>query len=204
MAGLTAAVVEQTLGRALNAVDSILARRRKREESIRADTVDDLEALGEIVKTLDNLALNLLAGFQDPGVIDDPARLEAHVAATRSYLMSNELRPTLVGLDGQLVDRAERTPRGLQKVAGFAPAVEALHDHVEQFINGLGWSASTGVMRPELEELCRRGDARRAEGGPAADILDFAQQAGESYDRLRSDRIVSQVKVLSGRLHPGA
>src|SRR5688572_25904913 len=79
----------------LRFIDEVLARRQKHQNDLLSALSDDLDIVSNIITTLDNLFIDLVRGFANARLTEQPAQLQTHVEETRKYLTSRNLLPKL-------------------------------------------------------------------------------------------------------------
>lgn len=189
--------VDLGIAETVRTVDKILLRRRNRKSEALADFVanlsDGLEASSEIIKTLDNIFIELVRGFASKTITGDQTLLDAHVEETRKYLTSRDLLPRLedcigvisaASVDSRMKDRTFRD---------IVSTLRSLTARLQLYRDQLGRGGVTGVGQTQewnLETLCER-SLKYEYGGGKIDITiaDMAEEVLRNQDFDVSDNI---------------
>lgn len=143
----------------ISTVNEILSRRRNRKENLMSNLSEELVVISEIVKTLDNLFIDLARGFANNNITENPTLLQAHIDETYKYLTRRELLPLLekhIGIiSGAAVDPRLRGRNYREMVS----VLISITGKVNVYREKLGRGGITGVGQMEewnLQTLCER------------------------------------------------
>ena len=128
---MAAVNIDVGIGECIRTVDSIAERRKAGKRSFYDDLSANLEAVAEIVRTLDNLFIALVRGFSDPRITSDPQALSAHVSEAMRYLTHRELLPRLETMIGEIKETSVH--RKIANHEELAEVLAALVDSLERY-----------------------------------------------------------------------
>lgn len=185
--------VEVGIANCVQVVDSILSRRKNRKEDFLHDLRDDLEAVSEIVSTLDNLFIDLVMGFTNKKIISDPELLQDHIRSSRDYLTKRELLRRFEELQGTISGAAYTQKLRSKEYRELVQPLRSLVKRLAQYRYELGEGAETSVGHMQewnLQTLCERAE-KRPYGGGVVDIAisEMAEEVFLNHDFDHSDSI---------------
>jgi hypothetical protein len=137
--------VDLGISECIRTIDSIKARKAERRESFLDDLCDDVDAVEEVVKTFDNLFIELVRGFGDKHIADNPASLEAHMEHTMTYLKGRDLLPVLEDLIGGISGIASDKRLRRRVYRDLVSTLRDLEKRLNSFREQLGKGSITGV-----------------------------------------------------------
>lgn len=189
--------VDLGISECIRTIDSIKARRAERRESFLDDLCDDVDAVEEIVKTFDNLFIELVRGFGDKHIEDNPALLEAHMEYTRKYLTGRDLLPVLMDLIGEISGFAsDKRLRG-RVYRDLVSTLRDLEKRLDSFREQLGTGAMTGVGQTnELNLMSLWEKANNSSSHSDFTLFELAEEVFRNHDFDLSDSI----HRLAGRI----
>jgi len=192
--------VDIGIGECVSSVDKILTRRHQRAADYFADLVDDLEAVSEIVNTLDNLFIELIRGFESSNLLQNKNKLNVHLEETMKYLTKRELLKPLEDFIGNIEAAAYTKKLKPKKYRDLVSALRSISKRLNEYREQLGRGAITGVGQMKdwnLMTLWERGNDVLKDRFEWRDLLEIAEEVHRNQDFGLSDsihRLIGQAK----------
>lgn len=182
--------VDLGIGECIRVIDSINGRRAKRKEDFLADLCDDLDAVEQVVKTLDDLFIALVGGFADASIVDDSALLKAHMEQTMVYFRSRNLLPILEDLRGRISGSAYDRRLKHRRYRDLVSTLRALEKRLDSYREELGKGSMTFVGQANelnLMSLWEKADDDSLYGDIT--LIELAEEVFRNHDFDLSDSI---------------
>ncbi|HEC36710.1 hypothetical protein LCGC14_0517730 [marine sediment metagenome] len=141
--------VKFNVDKCLKAIDDIFKRRRDRKENFVQDVSDSLDAIHEIIKTMNNIFLMLVGNFTNKKVTSNSKRLSKLIEETNKYLSIQDLLPKLQDGIGIIEGVAKDQRFKDKKYSIIKSDLLDLKKRVEEYREELGKGGITGVGMKE-------------------------------------------------------
>jgi hypothetical protein len=190
------------LGRIVEVAEKILARRDERDREVWADLADELEALAVVVRRVNKLYEDVLAGIQNNPPRSTRARDRA-IEDARAFLRDDDIIGILTQLQGHVQAASQshtinrRRFRG-QEYRNLASALRGLERATEAYLNHLRQIQNHEVQTDSAgARLWNLADVLKALEGEEADIP-LGELCEEAIRNRRTD-LVYAISRLTGQ-----
>ena len=172
----------------IKTIELIASRRTARKDNFLSNLEDDVDALVEIIKALDNIFIALVRGFANQELTDDQIALSAHLEETMKYLSNRQLLPNLQTLNAEI--ETIGSEKIVQKNSALSANLNALHDMIDRYRERLGSGCITGVAQTQEWNLMTLWEqAQGFSDNNDVTLKQMANQVHQNQDFSLSDAI---------------